>query len=105
MFGRRKINALKELLEGAELVIEEKDARIGVLEKTRVAMQKENASLRVKISDLRNEFNDALKAKETERRELCDRIEELRIENEKMRKKLTRRRDNRGRFAKKNETK
>lgn len=105
MFGRRKINALKERLEKAELGIKEKDARIGLLEKTRVAMQKENASLRVQISDLRNEFNEALEAKETERRELCDRIEELRIENKKMRKKLTHRRDNHGRFAKKNETK
>lgn len=105
MFGRKKINALKEQLEKAELKIEERDARISLLEKVRVAMQKENASLRVQISDLRNEFNEALEAKETERRELCDRIEELRIDNEKMRKKLTHRRDNHGRFAKKNETK
>lgn len=88
---------------------------VKALRNQRDALVKENNNLRQQIRDLRNEFNEALEAKETERRELCDQLGAEQQENrhahaeiERLKNRLSRKdavRNQKGQFAKHNQPK
>lgn len=88
---------------------------VKALRNQRDALVKKNNDLRKQICDLRNEFNEALEAKETERRELCDQLGAEQQENrhahaeiERLKNRLSRKdavRNQKGQFAKHNQPK
>ena len=111
MFTSRKVKRLQEQLQA---VTDENTALHGSnqsLQKQRDALVKENNDLRKQIRDLCSEYNEALEAKETERRELCDQLGAEQQENrhahaeiERLKNRLSRKdavRDEKGHFIKK----
>lgn len=113
MFYIKTVKALRNQLKALTIENEAVANSNKSLLNQRDALVKENNDLRKQIRDLRSEYNEALEAKETERRELCDQLGAEQQENrhahaeiERLKNRLSRKdavRNQKGQFIKHNQ--